>query len=291
MNLRSGEFERAVKSRYEAVAVDLDDTLLRSDGSLSPYSAAVLAAVVAQGTRLVYVTARHLNALREAVGQLSLAADAICCVGAVAYALGNGKKLTETTLSVEAAQTIVARIYEAVPQANVGWVIGPEMFPGEPDSASFSVLHGSADRPESPVSKICVVATRPNLLGFHEMVAGAVDRVGQIGRTAEGVAEIVAPGVDKGIGLQKWCDIRQIAAARVVAFGDSAADIPMLRRAGRGVAVGNADPETLAAADEAIGFGDQDAVAGWLRMVLLPADWDRRDGNECSRYITGRRTP
>jgi hydroxymethylpyrimidine pyrophosphatase-like HAD family hydrolase len=41
-------------------------------------------------------------------------------------------------------------------------------------------------------------------------------------------------------------------------------DLPMLAWAGRGVAVANAHPEVLAAADEVTGSNDEDGVADYL---------------------------
>lgn len=51
---------------------------------------------------------------------------------------------------------------------------------------------------------------------------------------------------------------------RVVAFGDNANDVEMLKAADVGVAVGNARPEALAAADVVVDTNDNDGVAKYL---------------------------
>jgi len=54
---------------------------------------------------------------------------------------------------------------------------------------------------------------------------------------------------------------RGISAEEVVAFGDMPNDLPMLTWAGLGVAVANAHPSVLAAADEVTASNDDDGVA------------------------------
>ena len=60
-----------------------------------------------------------------------------------------------------------------------------------------------------------------------------------------------------------------ITAEDVVAFGDMPNDVPMLRWAGHGVAMGNAHSEAVAAADEVTAGNDDDGVARVLERWWL----------------------
>jgi hydroxymethylpyrimidine pyrophosphatase-like HAD family hydrolase len=73
--------------------------------------------------------------------------------------------------------------------------------------------------------------------------------------------EISAPGVSKASTLARVCEQRGIAAEEVIAFGDAPNDLPMLAWAGRAVAVANAHPEVLSAADEITADNDHASVA------------------------------
>ena len=53
-----------------------------------------------------------------------------------------------------------------------------------------------------------------------------------------------------------------------VAFGDAQNDIPMLRAAGTGVAMGNATEAVKAAADEVTHSNNEDGIATWLEKYL-----------------------
>ncbi len=57
----------------------------------------------------------------------------------------------------------------------------------------------------------------------------------------------------------------------MVAIGDMVNDLPMLRWAGRAVAVANAHPDVLAAADEIIASNDDDGVARYIEALTKGA--------------------
>jgi HAD superfamily hydrolase (TIGR01484 family) len=76
-----------------------------------------------------------------------------------------------------------------------------------------------------------------------------------------GLLEVSAPGVTKATGLAEVAELTGVDAADVAAFGDMPNDVPMLRWAGHGVAMANAHPEVLAAADEITAPNTEDGVA------------------------------
>ena len=72
----------------------------------------------------------------------------------------------------------------------------------------------------------------------------------------------------KGGALETLCRTLDLPLAATVAFGDHQNDIAMLRAAGVGIAMGNAVPEALAAADRVTLSNDEDGVAAALRELL-----------------------
>jgi hydroxymethylpyrimidine pyrophosphatase-like HAD family hydrolase len=79
--------------------------------------------------------------------------------------------------------------------------------------------------------------------------------------TDSGLIEISARGVTKASGLAEVCRRLDLEAADVVAFGDMPNDVAMLRWAGHGVAMANAHPSALEAADEVTAPNSEDGVA------------------------------
>jgi hydroxymethylpyrimidine pyrophosphatase-like HAD family hydrolase len=75
--------------------------------------------------------------------------------------------------------------------------------------------------------------------------------------------------VDKGSGLRTLCDLLGVEIGRVIAVGDSDNDIPMLRAAGLGVAMGNANARVKAVADWIAPSLDEDGVAATIHQWVL----------------------
>jgi len=91
-----------------------------------------------------------------------------------------------------------------------------------------------------------------------------------IGVTHSGgsVVEISAAGVHKASALEWLATSLGVDPSDVVAFGDMPNDLTMLQWAGHGVAVANAHPELLAAADEVTLANTEDGVAVTLERLL-----------------------
>jgi hydroxymethylpyrimidine pyrophosphatase-like HAD family hydrolase len=83
-----------------------------------------------------------------------------------------------------------------------------------------------------------------------------------------GLVEVTGEGVHKAHALGVLCDRLGIEAAEVVALGDNRNDVEMLRWAGRGVAMGNALPAAVAAADARTAHHMDDGVAIVIEEVL-----------------------
>lgn len=69
--------------------------------------------------------------------------------------------------------------------------------------------------------------------------------------------------------IRKLCDILNISASDIIAFGDDLADIGMLKMCGLGVAMGNSVDEAKVAADIVIGTNDEDGIAYFLKDLFL----------------------
>ena len=80
-------------------------------------------------------------------------------------------------------------------------------------------------------------------------------------------------GISKATGVEEIAKPQGITSGEVVAFGDMPNDIPMLLWAGHGVAMANAHPDVLAAADEVTAPNSDDGVAtGAGTLVAQPPD-------------------
>ena len=79
--------------------------------------------------------------------------------------------------------------------------------------------------------------------------------------------DIVQGGMDKGVGLADLCQTMGIPLAEVVAAGDSANDLGMLKAAGLGCCMSNGTPDAKAAADRIIGDVREDGLAALIEEL------------------------
>ena len=80
--------------------------------------------------------------------------------------------------------------------------------------------------------------------------------------------ECSARGVSKGSGLERLCGLLGIPMAECIAAGDADNDIPMLRAAGLGVAMGNAAEHVKTAADRVVSDLDHGGCAEAIMMLM-----------------------
>ena len=81
--------------------------------------------------------------------------------------------------------------------------------------------------------------------------------------------EITHKSVTKGTGLLALADALGVAREATIAVGDADNDLPMLRDAGLGVAMGNANQNAREAADATVADNDHDGCAEAIHRFLL----------------------
>jgi hydroxymethylpyrimidine pyrophosphatase-like HAD family hydrolase len=107
----------------------------------------------------------------------------------------------------------------------------------------------------------------PDLLAAQ--IRSVVDSAVEVTHSStSGLVEMSAAGITKASGLTVFAADHGVDARDVVAFGDMPNDVPMLHWAGHGVAVANAHPEALAAADAVTLSNVDDGVAVYLERFF-----------------------
>ncbi|MFD1722027.1 Cof-type HAD-IIB family hydrolase [Amnibacterium endophyticum] len=265
------------------IATDLDGTLLRSDGSVSPRTRDALVAAERSGAVVLFVTARPirwLDGLRDLVGGHGLV---VCANGAVVLELATGRVLESSPMRSEAVLAAADRLRAAVP----GIAFARESLSGFGRETGFVPRY--APPPGSPVGSleqvlgdgVVKVLARHETLPRDELlerVTTALDGALVASVSGEGaLVELAAPGVTKSAALAQVAARFGIAREDVVAFGDMLNDLPMLEWAGFGVAVANAHPRVRAVADEVTRSNDEDGVA--VVVERLVADLDPAGGH------------
>jgi Cof subfamily protein (haloacid dehalogenase superfamily) len=265
------------------VATDLDGTLVRSDDTVSVYSHEVLDRVRATGIPVVGVTGRGPR-LAAITGRDMPEADFLVLAQG-----GTVLDLTEPGEPVRLrAATVPGVVVESLLES-LEALVGPLSVLVEALDAPDSPLWGEPNtawrypdaverrtRAEALAGPVLKVFAYSAVHGADELLAVARELVTPEGVTVTqaglGYIEICPPGVTKATGLAVVAACLGIDPAEVLVFGDMPNDLPMFAWAGFGrVAVANAHPAVLAAADEVARSNDEDGVARYLDALLSRA--------------------
>jgi len=262
--------DRRVATAPRLAAIDVDGTLLRSDGTVSPRTRDALAAVRQHGVTVVLVSARHPGSLAEIARAAGLGGLAICGNGATVYDLDNERVVRERTLASEVAERLVRTLREKVPGVRFGVEAGaqlsfePEFSAWDWEPPAGTRLADALELVGDPVTRLIVRHESYEVEVLAALVRDLAGSSASVVVPGEWTVELSAAGVNKAAALAELCDDLGLEASDVIAFGDFLNDLPMLAWAGRSVAVANAHPDVIEEADEVTASNDEDGVA----MVL-----------------------
>jgi Cof subfamily protein (haloacid dehalogenase superfamily) len=259
------------------IAFDLDGTLLDPNGQLTQRSIVALQTAAAAGITLVFasgrppfVAAREIEAVNGAVRYGVMANGAIVCTLPDAQVL--------RSISFETATAIDAALRLRASDPRFGFALASDRhFAAEDGFFERMPVHGQVDPvPDALVGHEGSEQTIKLLVFHHDH--GAMELLRRIPTIIGGAlipthmgaeaVELGPPGADKGTGLAWLCGHLGIEAAEVMAFGDEVNDLPMFAFAGHAVAVANAAPSVVAAADEVCESNADDGVARCLERLL-----------------------
>jgi Cof subfamily protein (haloacid dehalogenase superfamily) len=259
----------------DLIASDVDGTLLDDDEKITARTREAILAAVDAGAQFVLATGRPPRWVQPVVDALGFAPMAVCANGAVIYDPSTDRILSARTLSADALGELAEIASRVIPGAGLAVervgtsahdAATPQFVssPGyehawlNPDNTEVSI----EDLLSSPAVKLLI--RKAGALS-SDMAAELAKHVGLEGditfSTNNGLIEIVPLGISKATGVEELARPLGITAEGVVSFGDMPNDVPMLQWAGLGVAMGNAHPEAVAAADEVTATNDEDGVA------------------------------
>lgn len=127
-----------------------------------------------------------------------------------------------------------------------------------------------------PVTKLIVQHGDLRLDELLLHVQTVADDTLQVTQSGAPFIEVSAAGVHKAGTVAQMAAELDVKPESVVAFGDMPNDIPMLRWAGRAVAMANAHPLVVAEADELTLSNDEDGVAVVLERLVAAGSVDNR---------------
>lgn len=262
------------------IATDIDGTMLRSDGSLTPRVKAALEAAAEAGIHVVPATGRPLLIAHDVIDQLGLDDYWVFANGAVTRHLGRDELIRGFWMDHEVTRDLLGLLRRDLPGAGfaiefedtVAFEAGFELVvPNPPDEPPVDDLAAALHDSEvhwQRVQKILVYDLTLEVEELFRRVSRVVGKRAAPSYSGLNFIELAAGVVTKATALELLARDLRIDASEVISFGDNHNDLAMLRWAGRGYAMANATADAKAAADEVIGFNDDDALALKIEQLL-----------------------
>jgi hydroxymethylpyrimidine pyrophosphatase-like HAD family hydrolase len=258
------------------VACDLDGTIVRPDGTVSPRTVAALAACERAGVRVVFVTGRPPRWMAPVATATGHHGIAVCANGAIVYDLAAERVVRTRGIPAADVHGVARAVRDAVP----GGAFALETLDGFRREPAYRSRWPGAGAPVAPLDEL--LADAPVVLKMlYRVEQGAADDMLAAARcaldglaepvlsdAADSLLEIAALGVSKASTLATLAEQEGLGPQDIVAFGDMPNDVPMLQWAGTGVAVADAHPEAIAAASFVAPACLDDGVAQVVERLL-----------------------
>lgn len=269
---------------YQMIAFDMDGTLLQSDHSIAQSTLEAISRANQKGKEIVLSTGRPLSELAAYLPLLTDVRYGVLTSGAFVYDFTAKQILDKKVLKAEVVQEVVNLMarqdmmlvimldgqgylqkdqFERISDYHLEKFkdLYQETALFVDDIASFLLEH------QTSFEKINLYhLTQEDRRTSLEMLKPYA--VALVETEVTGL-EITAQGADKGQGLSHLCDVLGISMSSVIAVGDADNDISMIRMAGLGLAMGNANATIKQLADHVLADNDSGGCAQAIDEYLL----------------------
>ena len=256
------------QSRWKAVILDLDGTLLHSDGSISEYTLEVLQECKRRDIPIVVATARFWFKAEKYIDMIdpdyAILADGtqiyhegeMICGFAMELLQSDGiiKELLRQNVEKEFVVSTGKKLLCNADGINEKWRVSRDFSqPLELSVYKIAAIMDSCEEAKALADTYdCRVYSYrgESLYGFTDEKSGKYQAVAKLG------------------------EILQIRMDEMLAFGDDENDFDILRHVGKGVAVANAIPEIKEIVDDVTLSNDEDGVAKYIEKEIIPF-WEK----------------
>lgn len=270
--------------------IDLDGTLLTPRGDVSDRTRAAVHALLDAGHRVCFSTGRNgieASTVFSAVGHQGVA---VLVSGAMVVDTRDGRVIHRGHMHADLAADLCRAIEDVGEQAiayqdraetDIDYLISGDGALHPAQDHWIATTGQRIDRHPTLVtfdhSKTLRVSAVTGYTGAARIRKVVAERFGGeraylhsivITPAEAEIIELFDPAVNKWQGLLRAAGELNISPVNIVAIGDDTNDLPMLRHAPLGVAMGNARKEVKDVADRVIGRNEDDGLAAFLETWL-----------------------
>ena len=270
---------KTIAGKYKMLVLDLDDTLLRDDYSISSRNRELLIQAQEQGVIVVLASGRPTPAMLRYAEELNLAqynSYMISFNGAVVTSMQSNEVLFETSLT----QKEIHSIYDFSVDNNVHIITYSDKgVISETHSEYIDVELKLTGIPHHKVPSFkseiissavkCILLEHPDYLKEVEKKLKAERTDLSVSRSKPFFLEVMPQGIDKAASIDLLAKKLDIKQSEVIAVGNAGNDLTMVQYAGLGIWVDNVSDDLRHHADYIVASNENDGVAEVIERFIL----------------------
>ncbi len=274
---------------YRILALDIDGTILDPFGKLPTAVREAVAIARRHGLQIVLCTGRRFRTALPWALELELEGSIVVNNGALVKDIQSGETLRHSYLPIEEYAPVISfvrrrgspLVYIDTYHEHIDLITErcsqSHAFQREylnDNTEFFEIVDDLHDRPRSDVIMVSTMADESTLTSMREeAIREFGDRLRThtlINKNYRGlILEFLSPKSGKWPALEAVATEAKVAAEEIIAIGDDTNDIEMIRRAGLGIAMGNAAAEVKRAADRVVRSNAEGGVVEAIEQALL----------------------
>jgi len=253
------------------IVADLDETLLRSDKSVSLYTRSILTKCRELGIKVVYATGRGGSADRVVPAELF--DGRITMNGAVIRV--DEVIIHNTLIPYKVARPILMACdkYGLKTASEISGMHYSNFITSDewPNIKNYEIVDFS--RHEIDAEKLYAIVKNSDDINF---IKNHIPNSLYVTVSKDMLAQIMHIDATKSKAIAKLAGFWDIRQSEIIAFGDDLNDIDMLSYAGIGIAMENAHNEVKAVADQICLNNNENGVAEWIKEnILVKYDYNK----------------
>jgi len=274
---------------YRILALDIDGTILDPYGKLPAAVRESVAAARRRGLRVILCTGRRFRTALPWAQELRLEGSIVVNNGTLVKDIQSGETLRHAYLPVDEYASVISfvrrrgspLVYVDTYHDHVDLITErcseTHAYQREylnDNTEFFQTVDDLHSQPRSDVIMVSTMADEATLTSMCEEARGEFgDRLHThtlINKNYQGlILEFLSPKSGKWPALEAVAAEAGITPAEIIAIGDDTNDIEMIRRAGLGIAMGNASEEVKQSADRVVRSNAEGGVAEAIEKALL----------------------
>ncbi len=284
---------------YNMLVLDIDGTLVGSDKTISEKTREAIIKAQQRGKIVAIASGRSIAGIRKTASNISLeqyGGYVIAYNGTTVVNCKTGECIYNQMVPKE----LVKPVYEAAKRVNAGIVVyndnTKEMISGnglneyikidaEACNVTINEVSDFVKAINFPFNKFLLSGKPEHMAEVEKIMAKEFGDRLNVFRSDPFYVELLPRYVDKGVAVEKLVKL-DIQREKVICIGDSYNDLPMLRFAGMGVAMGNAQQEVKEMADYVTASNDEDGIVNVIDKFMTPKPEEKDTKKEEIKELT-----